>query len=1392
MSTHPRCPLVVHVFETSSTRLGEHLYDVLTRPSTRHASRGLGLPVRFGHPPDRLDLEEGERHVLVVGLPGSEVVLGAVGRAEASQIAQGWLEGRATGETAMPAAPVEVLVVGVPWNGEVLTDEAEVAVLAACLRQLTEQAVPVVRLPEDGALPGQTEADVPLARWVGTLFQAVTGPTHPAAGAVLLVDLQGSPSPQLTTELLAAARRGDPVVVVDGRPFGSRQLDLLDHAWVLRGRASPVERARALLQESVRNSYFRLRAGALVGGAFPGLHPCLRSRPPTAMSLPLASEPPELVVYPGPPLHREVTERLLAQRPGMRFATPESVHQDVLSTEPQVLAGWRVAMSVSSQVDGLDGLHTRHMVDAIVAVGRVLMELGAQLVYGGDLRSDLLGTGAPGYTRLLGDVIAEHDASGASPLPRMLNVVPAASRGVELTAAALEEARRDYGAFIDFEVAPKPGDLRGLSVREVDAAILDALRRTLQDRLDEAAGGAAVLIGGKLKRSTSGPAGHSGLIPGLLQELWLTLKGGRPAYLIGAFGGSTEALGRALMFGEDAELLQAIGGGPGSDEPWPERDGGGTAKVRPLPSRDPAVVLQSLHGLARWPAGPDPEARWTNGLSVAENRRLLVTRDPDEIAGLIALGLRRVRSERRVRDPRVAVMVGDLADAARWADAVLLPLVRGMPLREGLGAPEDSLTQDVMALLDGGQFDAAATGPGVRMHLTDTGPVVVSFPVADDLLDPQAAPQRRALIADVLTVCAQRGLRRLVAGPVPGDPDGVQWIEALSAPGGTLAAALGPAGARRWAVELLVCALDEVGEEALLRERASLPHLRPFEPPVTGSTVAASALHLLSLRSLSSGAVESWLRAPRGAAQVGKVSSGAGFDLDREANRGLNATALAAREGRSDPGQFRALKRLGVGLADGLRLGMLRSGGLVPIRARRGEALEVVVDERTDGLPIELLGPQDTTRSAAVALRVPVVRRRLVTATEGRRFQAPRRSGMPLRVLVVVSPAGGHGSMWAEADHVTFALSRLPDVEARTLWPDAVGGLTAARIVAEVERFKPDVLHLIGHGVHDRPSTFVLPGGAVFEGKDLQGCVHVPRLVVLNLCASVGESAHVQTGGLASTWLDAGVACLIGTRVPVRDADATVFGVVLHGMIATGQTVGRAVLAARRAVRAHGSAGWAAWVQYGGTELILLPDPRGPQKESVVLATWRTLGGLYDKLERLSATVDMRQIIVVSPHVNLKLYAHLRTMDNTEIGRVHAKGDAESWSEESWVLTSGMPSGQHNLVLLAGPEDEEPAQGGETTKKVTITWELVSDDDSMPSGNVYWEMWTLEEGEPGERCAFCVQDGDTRVIIGRWASSTEGLHFRPTSNATTFVNQLENYLGNPANQTAWRWTEEWE
>ena len=330
------------------------------------------------------------------------------------------------------------------------------------------------------------------------------------------------------------------------------------------------------------------------------------------------------IVYQEPPLGAHLLEILARFAPDLVLTTPILLLTSGLREADQLppLEGRTIGLSLGNSPD-LDrlGFQPAHLEDAMVEFARYLLQAGANLAYGGDLRPG-------GFTEVLRDLVWTYDAS-ESKTPRLTGY---------LHWAIHQDRLAQTKPFLDwmdprgmnrtkFEFVTRPADQAGANPAAPDdrtpenllihARCLTAMR----ERMD-AAIGARVLLGGKL-------TGFNGRYPGLAEEAWRAFRSGKPFYLLGGFGGCAYALIEATLGRKPAALTREF-----QDRDLAYREM--AARHDQIPGVEPidypalvdAFEQTGLAGLSR-----------INGLNERENLRLFATPHVIEMVHLVLKGL---------------------------------------------------------------------------------------------------------------------------------------------------------------------------------------------------------------------------------------------------------------------------------------------------------------------------------------------------------------------------------------------------------------------------------------------------------------------------------------------------------------------------------------------------------------------------------------------------------------------------------------------------------------------------------------------------------------------------------------------------------------------------------
>lgn len=380
--------------------------------------------------------------------------------------------------------------------------------------------------------------------------------------------------------------------------------------------------AGALL-ELLRHEHNRARVAAVqVRVAIPGPSEVLGCAPELATLPPPNAGETIHVLHPDPPLPAYELELIRRHRPDVRLASLGQALAGSITGE-QRLVRRRIAISISDGGDSESlGLLKLHQERLWTRLATHLLAAGAELAYGGDLRGG-------GYTDQLWDLVrGAIDAGG-----RLPDDLVHCYLGWPIALKLTDAARAELPSVIQLHELPRPAALgRDEAVvippRNLDptdhfawTASMAEMRRQMASECD-----ARVMVGGQF-RSVSP-------VPGLVDE-FLTFARRKPVYMVGAFGGMTRVIIRALLGESPAELTHAF-----------QEDGGKRAalmayyQAQVLSGDWPDLEPLDYPGLVKR-LNMMGISSLNNGLTTDENTRLFWSRDLLEIISLVLLGLNR-------------------------------------------------------------------------------------------------------------------------------------------------------------------------------------------------------------------------------------------------------------------------------------------------------------------------------------------------------------------------------------------------------------------------------------------------------------------------------------------------------------------------------------------------------------------------------------------------------------------------------------------------------------------------------------------------------------------------------------------------------------------------------
>jgi hypothetical protein len=475
------------------------------------------------------------------------------------------------------------------------------------------------------ALVEHLNATQPVKAWVDSakidpghsFSEAIEAGVRDSAVLALVTEAYSS-RPWCRREVLFAKKHRRPLVIIDAlKGVDIRSFPYMGNApmmpWVEGGERKAVD---LLLKEQLRHLHAELLLERMTGPEDVAL--CVPPELSTLIGLPKG----KTVLYPDPPLGDEETDMLGSLQ--HQIETPLQRAGRTLS-----LKNRRIALSIS-EPDSFArvGMFKEHFDSALLEISRHLIARGGTLVYAGHL-------GAEGYTvRLFNLVLAHNEYAQLPPAERVINYI-----GWPITVSAEECSKYKWSA--QLKRMPMPDNLADLEPatfianpphfdpdsparRFAWARGMTQMRERQTADLD-----ARIALGGKVGPTKS--RWYAGRIPGVLEEILLTLQAGKPLYLCGAFGGAA---------GVAVELLQ---GRVPTEFTWEFH--------RQAPHTDGMRELYAQRGLP-WLDYPEMAKRFAdigvaglaknNHLDEAQNRELFTSRDVPRLVELLLTGLKQI------------------------------------------------------------------------------------------------------------------------------------------------------------------------------------------------------------------------------------------------------------------------------------------------------------------------------------------------------------------------------------------------------------------------------------------------------------------------------------------------------------------------------------------------------------------------------------------------------------------------------------------------------------------------------------------------------------------------------------------------------------------------------
>jgi hypothetical protein len=492
---------------------------------------------------------------------------------------------------------------------------------------------PQVKVVED--LHNYLRQDHPVNAWVdsgdiegGAKFGEAIA--HGVKNSALLSVLTDSYSSRTwcRKEVLLTKEFQRPVVVVDALQTQEvRSFPYMGNVPVLHWNGDPKAAVDLLFRERLRHLHTQM----VLTQAKEDGDEILSSAPELSV---LVGNSGKTFLYPDPPLGEE--ELSLLSKSGAKVETPL---QRFAKNQP--LANRKIALSLSESSELRHyGFDIKHFDQIAIEISRYLLLAGATLCYGGHL-------GKQGYTQALFELVRSYPVQSIRPDERIINFV---GWPQPLTT----KQRSDYKDCAHFERLPRPSKLSELDAPEfldriehseqsfpADRSPLHhyawALGMTEMREKQTSQVQARIALGGKIGPTlTSTPTGdrkekwYSSRIPGVLEEILISLQHSQPVYLLGGLGGCARMVADLLLGRERAEMSWDF-----------HKRAPHAEKLRQLYQERGEVGWWTYEEIVHFIKQQGIEGL-RNGLNEEENRELFESTDCDRMVELLLRGLGKI------------------------------------------------------------------------------------------------------------------------------------------------------------------------------------------------------------------------------------------------------------------------------------------------------------------------------------------------------------------------------------------------------------------------------------------------------------------------------------------------------------------------------------------------------------------------------------------------------------------------------------------------------------------------------------------------------------------------------------------------------------------------------
>jgi hypothetical protein len=499
-------------------------------------------------------------------------------------------------------------------------------------------------------------ADQPVEAWVdsgeiemGSKFSDAIRKGVPRTSLLVILTDNYSSREWCREEVMLAKEHERPIAIIDSlMTHEVRSFPFLDNVPRMRWNGSAEAGVDLLLKETLRHLHTRkvLESSKRVGDI-------IFLRPPEPATL-LGVDQGANILYPDPPLGVGELQRLSKSQ--VTFSTPLE-----RSAEARPLAGKLIALSMSESSDVAQfGMDDVHLTQTMLELSRHLLIRGASLAYGGHL-------GTSGYTQRLFELVRTYNnLDGVDnferivnhrgwPFPKLMISQLAELNSVSTIVSVTRPADINESLSPDFK-----GEIESSFLADASAVHRYAWCRGMTEmrefQADDARShvAARIVLGGTFKQTpkanedgTVADKWYLSRMPGVLEEILLSIKVGQPVFLIGAFGGVADLTIRLLLrkkhraaswdlqsqapFASETRNLYKLYG-----QKWWYYDN--EPRITDLRTDDDRSIVQFLADTWQESDNRGWETR-LNPLTKKQNQRLFETVDLSEMVELLQVGL---------------------------------------------------------------------------------------------------------------------------------------------------------------------------------------------------------------------------------------------------------------------------------------------------------------------------------------------------------------------------------------------------------------------------------------------------------------------------------------------------------------------------------------------------------------------------------------------------------------------------------------------------------------------------------------------------------------------------------------------------------------------------------